>query len=64
MTVPFAYTKSAYLILLGLFETVITLSELSYPMALNEAEEEWLERYRRNLYKGMIHRNRKIRWEK
>ncbi len=62
MNVPFAYREPQYLILLGLFETAAV--KLNYTKGITAETQEWLELYRRNLYKGMIYLKLEIRWEK
>ena len=63
MNVPFAYRRPAYLILLGLFETVVTSGELSHPLGMTAEDQAWLERFRRNLYQGLVHPAHWKRWE-
>jgi len=63
MNVPSVYRELQYLILFGLFETIALSNRFNYPMGTSE-EQDWLELYRRNLYKGLVKHEWKVRWEK
>lgn len=58
-----SYTKESYLILMGLFETVL-ITKKSHLTMYTWYNTEWLENFRVLLYEGLETQNWKMNWSK